>query len=120
MKYDLPLHLDDLAVEVPDLAIIVAHIGVRGFTSEQALMVAEKNPNVYVETSWASDSLIKRALNAIGADRVIFGSDFPSGNPINELAKIQRLKEEGVINQAEYRRIVGGNIKRLLREPACT
>ena len=120
LKYDLPLHLDDLAVEVPDLAIIVAHIGVRGFTSEQALMVAEKNPNVYVETSWASDSLIKRALNAIGADRVIFGSDFPSGNPINELAKIQRLKEEGVINQAEYRRIVGGNIKRLLREPACT
>lgn len=117
LRYDLPLWLDDIAVDVPDLSIIIAHIGVRGFTSKQALMVAEKNANVYVETSWASPTLVKKAIAKLGADRVIFGSDFPSGNPISELAKIRQLLTSGFISQADFEQITGGNIKRLLRRP---
>lgn len=116
LRYDMPLYIDDIAVEYPNLNIIIAHIGVRGFTSEQAIMVAEKNANVYVETSWASKALVKEAITKLGADKVIFGSDFPSGNPINELAKIKELLDTKFINETEYHKITGGNILKLIGE----
>lgn len=114
LKYDMPVYLDDIAVEYPNLSIIIAHIGVRGFTSEQAIMVAEKNSNVYVETSWASEDLLKDAIRKIGPDNVIFGSDFPSRNPITELEKINNLLKSNFIGKEDYYKIVGGNILRLI------
>ncbi|MDR1466896.1 MAG: amidohydrolase family protein [Oscillospiraceae bacterium] len=115
LKYDLPLLIDDIAMEYPDLKIIFAHVGVRGFTSDQAIMIAEKNANVYVETSWADENLIKRAIRCLGADKVIFGSDFPSRNPITELKKIQKLLEDKFIAESDYNKVVGGNILNIIR-----
>lgn len=114
LRYDLPVYLDDIAVEYPDLNLIIAHIGVRGFTSEQALMVAEKNSNVYVETSWASEDLVKEAINKLGPHKVIFGSDFPTRNPIVEFQKIKKLYESKFIDKQAYKQIVGNNIQRIL------
>lgn len=114
LKFDLPIFIDDIAMEYPELKIILAHIGVRGFTSDQAIMIAEKNANVYVETSWADESLIKRAIRCLGADKIIFGSDFPSRNPITELKKIQKLLEDKFITKSDYDKIVGGNILNII------
>jgi predicted TIM-barrel fold metal-dependent hydrolase len=116
LKYDLPLLIDDIAVEIPDLKIILAHIGVRGFTSEQAIMVAEKNSNVFVETSWASTDLVKEAITKLGPEKVIFGSDFPSRNPITELEKIKELVTNNFISESDYRKITGYNISHLIRK----
>jgi len=116
LKYDLPLLIDDIAVEIPDLKIMLAHIGVRGFTSEQAIMVAEKNSNVFVETSWASTELVKEAIMKLGSEKVIFGSDFPSRNPIIELQKIKDLLTSNFISESDYRKITGYNISHLIRK----
>ncbi|KOY65410.1 amidohydrolase family protein [Clostridium sporogenes] len=114
LKYDMPVYLDDVAIECPNLNIIIAHIGVRGFTSEQAIMVAEKNPNVYLETSWASEELIKEAIRKVGVDNIVFGSDFPSRNPITEFQKIKNLLDSNFLSSEDYYKIVGQNIRRLL------
>jgi predicted TIM-barrel fold metal-dependent hydrolase len=77
-----PALIDDLAVRYPDVPIIIGHMGT--CTSwwdampETARMVAARHANVYLETCQATAAQIERAYldPQIGADRLIFGSDF--------------------------------------------
>ncbi len=74
--------LDDIAIAFPDLRLIVGHAGVQTgwYTSfpEHALMVAARHPHVYLELSQCHQSQIERAVHDpnIGADRLLFGSDW--------------------------------------------
>ena len=56
------------------------------------------------------DFPITNAVNAIGGDRVIFGSDAPINNPTHEIKKIQVAK----ISDEDKRKILGENIARIL------
>lgn len=77
-----PALIDDLAVQFPDVPIILGHMGTTTsgweLYAETALMVAARHPNVYLETCQATKDQIERAyLNPhIGPDKLIFGSDF--------------------------------------------
>jgi predicted TIM-barrel fold metal-dependent hydrolase len=69
--------------------------------------------NVYLGTEgvreyWA----VQRAVDEIGADRVIFGSDFPLGHPRMYMGLIDALD----VSQEQKDSILGGNISRLLGE----
>lgn len=74
-----PLLIDDVAVDFPDLRIMLTHLGT--LWHDAAFMVVEKNPNVYIDTAAylyeipkiLTDDLMTR----IGTDKVIFGTDYP-------------------------------------------
>lgn len=81
IKYGDPLHLDDVAIDFPDLTILMAHSG-RPFWYEQAAWMARRHPNVYMEVSGLP---AKKLLDYFPdlerlADKVVYGSDWP-GNP---------------------------------------
>ena len=69
-------------------------------------------PNVYADTALASVSEIADYINEYGIDRIIFGSDFPFGDPRQELLKIMHLQ----ISQEQKEIICGLNIQRLMAE----
>lgn len=69
-----------------------------------------KRPNVYVDTSLASTGEIMDYIDRYGHERILFGSDFPFGNPHSELDKILRLP----ISQEKREAIAGLNLQRLM------
>ena len=74
-----PLLVDDVAVLYPELRIALTHLGT--LWHNEAFMVVEKNPNVFIDTAAyiteipqiLTCDLIKR----IGPDKILFGTDFP-------------------------------------------
>lgn len=55
-----------------------------------AIDVAERNPNVYLETSgMPMHSKMCEAVERVGPDRVLYGSDTPFHHPSVELAKVR-------------------------------
>jgi predicted TIM-barrel fold metal-dependent hydrolase len=91
MRYGNPLDLHGLALKYPGVPIIIPHFGA-GLLRE-ALMLAECCPNVHLDTSssnsWIKhtpgltlEQVFKAALDVVGPDRVVFGTDssfFPRG-----------------------------------------
>ena len=50
MKYCDPLHLDDVAVDFPELNLVMAHAG-QGFWYDRAFFLVELHANVHLEIS---------------------------------------------------------------------
>ena len=98
----------DLAVGV---RVIIPHLGgLNGgydAISSHGLWV---EPNVWADTALASTHEIRDYIDRYGYERLMFGSDFPFGDPKRELLKIKGLP----ISSEEKEAIVGGNLKRLL------
>ena len=65
---------------------------------------------IYADTALAPAGDIRDYVSRCGCERLMFGSDFPFGDPVFELHKILRLNLTGK-QQGE---IIGGNIARLL------
>ncbi len=118
--YSLPATVEFVAGEFPDVNIIIAHLGTQGemFTIE-SLLVAERHPNVYVETSYAMPHMLIEAVHTIGPERVIFGSNCPPLEPTHQLMNVEEaMILDPPIGMAlsvdNTRKIIGGNIARLL------
>ena len=81
IKYGDPLHLDDVAIDFPNLTIVMAHSG-RPFWYEQAFWMARQHKNVYMELSGLPGTKLLSYFPDLErlADKVIYGSDWP-GNP---------------------------------------
>lgn len=109
-EFTLPLQLAQAAALVPEAQIILGHMG-GYFHVEDAIQVARELPNVLLETSampypW----MIKRAVDTIGAHRVLYASDGPGCDPSIEVAKVRLA---GLDARAEEQ-VFATNIERLL------
>ena len=89
------VHVPGLASELPGLRIVIDHLGKPPIASgalgpwAAELSAAAEHPNVYAKVSglntvapegWSADDLrpyVEVALDAFGADRLMFGSDWP-------------------------------------------
>jgi len=72
-----PMIIGDLASSFPKVKTVILHIG-GGMSLDVELVsanVAEKNPNIYLETSYAHPYAIKHAVDRIGVERIMYGSD---------------------------------------------
>jgi hypothetical protein len=71
--------LDDVAVAFPKLKIVLTHLGT--LWHNESFMVAEKNPNVYIDTTAypyeIKALLTKELIERVGPTKFIFGTDFP-------------------------------------------
>ncbi len=104
-----------IASEYPQIAFIMAHLG--SFASRdwaehiEAISVARRYPNVYLETSSVVFfKFLEMAAREVGPGKLIFGSDGPELDSRVELYKIRLLK----LPPADEARVLGGNILRLL------
>ena len=121
-----PLALQVPCATFPKAKFIVPHLGA-GYLRE-LLMLADLAPNVYTDTSgfsgWARylegaperHTVLRQAIDVMGADRVLFGTDssfFPRGwrNDIFE-QQMQVFQQAGVTAE-EAGKILGQNLERL-------
>ncbi|SCY08613.1 amidohydrolase family protein [Paracoccus tibetensis] len=83
LKYSNPMHLDDVAVDFPDMPIILAHPSFPW--QEEALAVAQHKPNVYIDLSgWSPKyfpEILVRYANTLLKNKMLFGSDWPAITP---------------------------------------
>ena len=83
LKYSNPMELDDVAVDFPDLTIILAHPSFPW--QDEALAVAAHKPNVHIDLSgWSPKYFppqLVRYANSLLQDKVLFGSDYPLITP---------------------------------------
>ncbi len=79
IKYCDPIHLDDVAVDFPELPLVMAHGG-RGFWYDVCAFLAAHKPNVYIDVA----GLVPRRLPEHFPDlerlapKMVFGSDWPA------------------------------------------
>jgi predicted TIM-barrel fold metal-dependent hydrolase len=94
LKYSNPLLVDDVAVDFPELRIILAHPSFPW--QDEALAVATHKPHVHIDLSgWSPKyfppQLVKYA-NSLLQDKVLFGSDYPLISPDRWLADFAGLE----------------------------
>ncbi|KUL26798.1 amidohydrolase family protein [Actinoplanes awajinensis] len=112
LKYSNPMLVDDVAVDFPDLRIILAHPSFPW--QDEALAVATHKEHVYIDLSgWSpkyfSPQLVRYA-NSLLQDKVLFGSDYPVITPDRWLADFAQLE----IKDAVREKILLRNTARLL------
>lgn len=109
-EYTLPLQLERAALAVPETAIIFGHMG-GYFHVKDAIEVAKRCPNVYLETSATPHvNLIREAIEVLGAERVIYASDGPGCDPTIEFKKVEMIG----LSEADRQRVFSANILRLM------
>ena len=83
LKYSNPMYLDDVAVDFPDMPIVLAHPSFPW--TEEGLAVAQHKPNVYYDMSGWSPKYFPetfvRYANSVLKKKMLFGSDWPAITP---------------------------------------
>jgi predicted TIM-barrel fold metal-dependent hydrolase len=110
-----PLHFDEVATNFPDVSILLGHSGVTGEGHRRAIQVALKHPHLYLELcgSFTTGVWIKRMVDAVGAERVIYGSDFPFIELRYGLGRVVFAP----LSREALQLVLGGNARRLLKLP---
>ena len=93
LKYSNPIYLDDVAVDFPDMPIIMAHPSFPW--QDEALSVCLHKPQVYIDLSGWSPKYFPPQLvqyaNTLLKHKVLFGSDFPLITPDRWLADFEQI-----------------------------
>lgn len=109
-----PKQFGPLAQEYPDVAFILGHSGGTPAGYVEAIDVAQKHPNVYLDLcrSEMSPVWLERIVTAVGPDRVLWGTDFPFLDPSYPVGRLAcaRLSDE------VKRQVFGESVMRLLQE----
>jgi uncharacterized protein len=93
LKYSNPIYLDDVAVDFPDMPIIMAHPSFPW--QDEALSVCLHKPQVYIDLSGWSPKYFPPQLiqyaNTLLKHKVLFGSDYPVITPDRWLADFEQI-----------------------------
>lgn len=86
-RYAEPLLIEDVAVDYPDLTLVLAHGG-RPFWTEQAMFLARRFRHVYLEISGVPPDKLLQYFPDLErlAPKALFGSDWP-GPGVKDVAK---------------------------------
>jgi predicted TIM-barrel fold metal-dependent hydrolase len=79
LKYGDPLCLDEVAVDFPDLVILMAHGG-RGFWYDRAAFLCRIHENMYIDLTGLPPANYLKYFPDLEkiADKLVFGSDWPT------------------------------------------
>lgn len=110
-----PEEMDELARKYPEIVLLMGHSGNNypGFLG--SIEVAKHHSNLYLDTSgfgFTGVERVKMAVKEVGADRILFGSDWTYLNQAWGMGFILYAK----ISDEDKRKILGGNISRLLKQ----
>ncbi|MDL2237917.1 amidohydrolase family protein [Christensenellaceae bacterium OttesenSCG-928-K19] len=112
-------HILPVLAAYPDLPFILTHLAAGN--PDEVLYIAKTFKNAYFDTSitltgehcidrihddfWEEDKNAIQAFRAIGCDRILFGSDYPFGNPGSDIRRILGLG----LTEEETRMLLGKN-----------
>lgn len=105
-----PQSLRELASTFPKTNIVIAHCGLWEY--RDMIAIAATAPNLYLDISFQSASVMGLAVKTVGANRVLLGSDFPMGR-IDII--LQNMRSAG-FSYDQVRAITRENALRLLNE----
>jgi predicted TIM-barrel fold metal-dependent hydrolase len=93
LKYGNPMPIDDVAVDFPDMPIVLAHPSFPW--QDEAISICLHKPQVYIDLSgWSpkyfSPNLIQYA-NTLLKNKVLFGSDYPLLTPDRWMADFEKI-----------------------------
>lgn len=103
-KYEYVLNI------FPDTTFILAHGGC--FEFDKMIDLLKKHQNVYTDISIQPAEHIKRLINEIGYERILFGTDYPFVTQAFSILSVLRATK----NERERTFIFSENAKKLLRE----
>lgn len=94
--YADPMAIDDVAVDFPRLKVILAHAG-RPLYGDTAFFLARRHGNVMVEVSGIPPKSLLTAFPRLPeiADKVLWGTDWPSPGVRSMKANVQAFRELG-------------------------
>lgn len=108
-----PIYLDQVALDFPELVIVAGHIGWPW--TEEAIAVASKHENVYIDTSAYTvkryPAALVEYLRGHGQSKVLFGTNYPMITPAKALEGLEQLGLDAE-TQALF---LGGNAQRVFR-----
>jgi predicted TIM-barrel fold metal-dependent hydrolase len=107
-----PALVGGVAGDYPQARFLLGHSGGSWAGHLEAIEVAQRWPNVYLETciSRSPFGAIEWLVREVGAERVVFGTDQPFVDPRPQLGRVAFAK----LSDAEKALILGGNARRLL------
>ncbi len=104
-----PLSIEEISRGFPTVPVLIAHMGTI-WNLMEAILVAGRTPNIYLETSSALLIDVKTAYRNVGPEKIVLGTDWPGSDFDLERAKIARA----VPDDADRAMIEGANLARLL------
>jgi hypothetical protein len=95
----------------PEAVIVIPHLGgLNGAYGPLERAGVWRRDDTYADTALASTSEMRHFIRHYGPERLLFGSDFPFGDPGHELRKVHSLG----LSKADLEQVAGGNILRLI------
>lgn len=110
-----PMAVDDVAVDFPRLTIVLAHGG-RPLWMEQAFFLVRRFPRVYMDVSGIPPRALLRYFPRLAevADKVLYGSDWPSPG-VRSMGENLRAFRELDLPEPAQRKILGDNAAKVFR-----
>jgi len=97
LEYARPAHMDQVAVDFPDLRVVLAHMG-HPWEAE-TIAVIRRNANVYADLSalyyrpWQFYNSMRLLVEYHAEHKVLFGSDFPFTTTEDSLRGVRHLNQ---------------------------
>jgi predicted TIM-barrel fold metal-dependent hydrolase len=118
-RFARPKFVAEAAKRNPEAVFIIAHMGaysmlMPGIFFREALNAASELDNVYLDTSAVEPLFIERAVEEIGYDKLLYGSDFPYVVGVNLGDTIMEILKLNIPEKAK-RAILRFNAERLLK-----
>ena len=108
-----PMAVDDVAVDFPDLTLVLAHGG-RPLWMEQAFFLVRRFPRVYMDVSSIPPRALLRYFPRLAeiADKVLYGSDWPAPGVRSMGENLRAFRELGLPEDVQ-RKILHENAARV-------
>jgi predicted TIM-barrel fold metal-dependent hydrolase len=107
--YAHPLAIAALARSFPDVTVIMDHMGYRYWVAD-AIEAAKQAPNIYLATTAVMEPhFIRLAIDAVGVERIVFGSNGPLAIPKMQVEVIKFLQ----LPLQDEAKILGGTLAKL-------
>jgi predicted TIM-barrel fold metal-dependent hydrolase len=104
-----PFQYEEMIRPFDSVPLILGHMGFM-WLAEEAMLVAERHPNVYLETSFTSLSTQRDAIERLGPERVLMGTDWPH----NDYDLQMEMARRAAGSEEAFALVAGGNLARLL------
>jgi predicted TIM-barrel fold metal-dependent hydrolase len=121
-----PSYLDAVARDFPRLKLVAAHLGCYSSTKpglwlEEMLEVARRRDNIFADISATFyeyyPDFVLRAVKEMGADRLLFGSDYPTTSTCSRSSGMKEVVDAFLdlpLSSVEKEKILGENARNLL------
>ncbi|MDA8192794.1 MAG: amidohydrolase family protein [Thermaerobacter sp.] len=111
LRFDSPALWDEFLQEFPTVPLVLLHMGLRSPYLEEAMVLAERHPQVLLETSGTPVPAIREALASLGPERVVFGSGGLAREFTPEWNKMQTLAPD--LSPESFERVMNQNARHL-------